>query len=236
VTSNGLRDLQDWSADYSLNGSHRTHAFRSYGTFRLPFGPNQWIGGESSGWLARVIEGWDIGTILNMTSGSPMNVGGRRTLYAGTGTPDVVGAFPREGDVVWPNEGGTFGGYFPEQYQRVTDPGCLTVATNLRSFCTNTALADASGNIVLQNAAPGELGTLGLMVIEGPGSWDLDMNLQKSFQVDESKSVTVRVDASNVFNHASPDNPSLNINTGTFGQITTKEGSRVLQAQVRFDF
>jgi hypothetical protein len=62
-------------------------------------------------------------------------------------------------------------------------------------------LADANGNIVLRNARPGELGTLGLRPIEGPGRWDLDANLQKSIRIRESKSVTFRMDAQNIFNH-----------------------------------
>ena len=41
---------------------------------------------------------------------------------------------------------------------------------NLRSFCTNSAIAtDAAGtNIILRNAAPGQLGSLGLRPIYGP--------------------------------------------------------------------
>src|SRR5262249_123401 len=134
------------------------------------------------------------------------------------------------------NTGGNFGNFFSQQYQRVTDPACGETAANLRAFCTNTALTDANGNIVLRNARPGELGSLGLRPIEGPGRWDLDAKLQKSIRLRESKSVTFRMDAQNIFNHPTPGNPSLNVNTGTFGEITTKTGNRVLQAQIRVDF
>jgi hypothetical protein len=142
VVSSGVRDLLDRSADYTLLGSHRTHDFRRYGIFDLPFGPGKLLGTNASGWTARLIEGWKLGTILNLNSGSPLNIGSRNTLYA-AGTPDVVGAFPREGAVVWPlSEGGNFGNFFPRQYQRVADPGCSSVASNLSRWCTNTALAE----------------------------------------------------------------------------------------------
>ena len=72
--------------------------------------------------------------------------------------------------------------------------------------------------------------------MEGPGNWDLHANIQKSIQITESKKLTFRVDANNVLNHPTPGNPTLNINTGTFGQIATKTGSRTLQAQLHFDF
>jgi hypothetical protein len=231
------RDLLNQGADYTRLDSDRTHMFRSYGTFDLPFGPGQALGDGTSGVLARVIEGWSFGTIFNIASGEPLNIDARRTLYAANGTPDIVGAFPRQGEAVWPlSSGDTFGNYFSEQYRRVRDPGCAGVAANLQTWCTNTALADASGSIVLRNAAPGELGTLGLATIEGPGSWDLDANLQKSFRIDESKRLVLRVDAANLFNHATPVAPNLNINSGTFGEIDEKDGNRTLQAQVRFEF
>jgi hypothetical protein len=234
--SGDYRDLLNMRADYRRQASHRLHDFRSYGSFELPFGPGKIIGGGSSGWVARVIGGWQVGTILNLTSGAPLNVGGVTTLY-NLGTPDIVGAFPREGNVVWPlTEGNAFGNYFGQQYQRVPDPACAGVASVLTVWCTNTALADANGNIVLRNAAPGQLGSLGLATIEGPGSWDLDANLQKSVRIAESRNLIFRVDARNVFNHPNPGNPNLNINSGTFGEINSKTGNRTLAAQVRFEF
>jgi hypothetical protein len=232
----GFRDLRNQRADYSLLGTHRTHDFRSYGTFDLPFGPNKLFGGGSTGWVARLIEGWKFGTIFNMTSGAPLNIAGRNTLYA-AGAPDIVGTFPRKGAVMWPlNPGDIFGNFFGEQYQRVPDPACAGVASNLKTWCTNTALADANGNIVLRNAAPGGLGTLGLRTIEGPGRWDLDANIQKSIRIAESRNLTFRMDESNLLNHPTPANPNVNINAGTFGQIATKTGNRTVQALIRFDF
>jgi hypothetical protein len=190
--------------------------------------------GGSSGILARIIEGWKLGTIVRMSSGAPMNISGRNTVY-GSGAPDVIGPFRNDGSVSW---GSLFGNFFPEQYQRVTDPGCVTIAASLRSFCTNTALADSGGNIVLRNAAPGQLGSLGLRSVEGPGSWDFDANIQKSFRVAEAKNLTFRLDAQNVLNHPTPvlPNGSLNINSGTFGEVNNKIGNRALQVQLRFDF
>jgi hypothetical protein len=132
--------------------------------------------------------------------------------------------------------GTTFGQYFDQQYTRVQDPACQAVAANLTNFCTITALADANGNLVLRNPAPGQLGTLGLNPLYGPGQWEMDANIQKSFRTSESTKLTVRVDSNNVFNHPNPGNPSVNLNGGTFGEITTKSGNRSLAAQLRFEF
>jgi len=226
------RDFLNRRADYTVAAFHRTHSFRGYGTFELPFGPGKWIGGDSQGIVARVIGGWQLGTIINLTTGAPLNVVARNTINR-TGTPDIVGEFPRDGQVAWD---GQFGNYFSGKYKSVTDPSCTRVASNLTNFCTNSAVADPNGNIILQNAAPGQLGTLGLNPIYGPGSWDVDANLQKRIQIAESRSLTFRIDANNIFNHPTPGNPNLNINSGVFGEIDSKTGSRSLAGQVRFEF
>jgi len=181
-----------------------------------------------------VIEGWQLGTIFDASTGAPLGVSATTTINR-TGTPDIVGDFPRKGQVAW---GSPFGNYFSEALYRVTDPACTAVASNLTTFCSNTAIAtDAAGqNIILKNAAPGELGTLGLNPLYGPGSWNIDANIQKKFQIAESKSLAVRVDARNIFNHPTPGNPNLNINSGTFGQITTKNGNRTMAGQIRLEF
>ncbi|HZI50275.1 MAG TPA: hypothetical protein VFE29_00505, partial [Terriglobia bacterium] len=231
ITAN-YRDFLNRAADYTVAASHRVHDFRGYASFELPFGPGKLIAGNSGGWVARLIEGWQLGTIFNASSGSPQAVSARNTINR-TGTPDIVGALPRDGKVTW---GAPFGQYFDQTYQRVSDPACQNVAANLAAFCTNTAIADANGNIILQNAAPGQLGTLGLFPIYGPGRWDVDANIQKSFKTSESTRVSIRVDSNNIFNHPTPGDPNLNINTGTFGEIDSKTGSRTLAAQVRFEF
>ena len=90
--------------------------------------------------------------------------------------------------------------------------------------------------IVLQTAKPGQLGTLGLRPIYGPGAWTLDANLVKKIQIAESKNLAIRVDAANLFNHPTLGNPTLDINSGTFGQITAKNGFRTLAGQIRLEF
>jgi hypothetical protein len=230
------RDFMNRHADYSVANFQRTHDFRGYGTFELPFGPGKFLGSGTHGLIAHLIEGWQFGSIVSLTTGAPLNVAARNTINR-TGTPDIVGDFPRDGKITW---GSVFGNYFPQQYQRVADPACARVATAtpaaLNTFCTNSAIADASGRIILQNAAPGQLGSLGLNPLYGPGSWDFDANLQKKIRFAEARSLTIRIDASNILNHPTPGNPNLDINSGTFGEISTKTGSRTLAGQVRLEF
>jgi hypothetical protein len=237
-TTEVYRDFLNRHADYTVASFQRTHNFRGYTTFELPFGPNKLIGSKTGGVIAHVIEGWQLGTIFDVSTGAFLNVVSTTTINR-TGTPDIVGNFPREGKVAW-NATSTnpFGSYFSQQLYSVPDPSCAKVASVLASFCTNRALAtDAAGtNIVLQNAAPGQLGSLGLNPLYGPGSWNFDANLQKRMKIGESRSLAFRIDARNIFNHPTPANPNLNLNTGTFGQITNKTGNRTLAGQLRLEF
>ena len=67
ITAN-YRDFLNRAADYTVAAFHRTHDFRGYATFELPFGPGKFIGGNSTGWFARAIEGWHLGTIFNAST------------------------------------------------------------------------------------------------------------------------------------------------------------------------
>jgi len=245
-TTETYRDFMNRHADYTVSSFQRTHNFRGYATFELPFGPGRLLSSKTSGALARVIEGWQLGTIFDMSTGAPLNVVGTTTINR-SGTPDIVGAFPRNGKVTW-NATATnpFGNYF-SGLTRVADPSCQDPkvvtnnntgqqSTSLSSFCSNGAIQDASGNIILRTAAPGQLGSLGLNPLYGPGSWNLDANLQKKMRIGESRSLAFRLDTRNIFNHPTPAAPNLNINTGTFGQITNKTGNRTMAGQIRLEF
>jgi hypothetical protein len=104
-----------------------TH-FRTNGTFNLPFGPNQLLFGNSSGVLARVIEGWQMSWIVNLNSGVPLDAAAQSMLY-NNGTADIVGPFDLKGGNVQ-FLGGTSGTYFDTaSFTQVQDPQCANVTT-----------------------------------------------------------------------------------------------------------
>ena len=86
------------------------------------------------------------------------------------------------------------------------------------------------------NPVPGKQGNLGLTTIEGLGTIRFDANLSKTFRITESKSIQLRIDATNVLNHPTPPAPTLNINDSDFGYlIGDKTGRRAFQGQLRLD-
>jgi hypothetical protein len=232
----------DRHADYSIQTDTRIQDFRTNGTFALPIGPNKLFFGSSSGIVARIIEDWQTSAVFNVNSGAPLTVTANNSLY-GNARPDIVGPFPTN-DAAVSFDGVTSqnGSYWaPGTFGTVKDPQCAALAANLQTLCTLNAITDAkTGQILLQNAKPGTVPTMGLGSVFGPGRWRFDMNLSKSIKLSESKSLQVRLDAADVLNHPEPNTPSLNL-TGasatTFGQIAGKSNlHRQLQAQLRFSF
>jgi hypothetical protein len=62
------------------------------------------------------------------------------------------------------------------------------------------------------------------------------MALSKKVSLGETRSFTLRADAINVLNRPIWGNPNLNINSNTFGRITTATGNRTLTFNARVDF
>jgi hypothetical protein len=233
-------------------------SLRANGTFALPIGPSKLLFGNTSGAIARAIEGWQLGWVADVSSGVPLSLttcaagcpitntsSGVNMLYA-NGTPDIVGPFDlKSAGVEWgtvsTSSGQLNGSYFDlTRYSIVKDPQCANVPTTLAILCTLQAIQDTTtGQIVLQNPRPGTRGTLGQYVIRGAILPRIDANLSKSLRITESKSLLFRIDAYNVMNHPLPAAPNLNINgTGNtpFGTITNKTGSRRFQGSLRLNF
>ena len=113
---------------------------------------------------------------------------------------------------------------------------CPRAATVISLLITNAQ----TGQVLIQNAMPGTVPSMGLGSIIGPGRWRFDANLSKSIRVREDKALQFRLDISDRLNHPAPNAPSLNILRAaatTFGSIAGKSDlHRMLQAQMRFNF
>jgi hypothetical protein len=251
-TAATFTDPLNRDGDYTVLSSDRPHALSSYGTWDLPIGPNKLFFGGTSGVVARLLENWQASWIVNMSSGTPLSVTAQNMLYA-NGVPDQVGPFPFDKIGVYWEPGAYQGNYFADYFSYVNDPqrGNVTTKDNLSNFCTLTAVADPNGDIVLQNPLPGNRGNFGQNRFYGPWIWNADMAMSKSVRIDETKSIQIRVDATNIFNHTQPagsvgtastrisfaNPPVLNINgTNPFGYLGTKVGNRAFQARIRFNF
>jgi hypothetical protein len=86
-------------------------------------------------------------------------------------------------------------------------------------------------------AAPGTYGDLGSANIVGPGTFQFDMSLVRSFAVREKQKVEIRAEAFNLMNHYRPLNPAATLNTASsFGQITASGDPRIMQFAFKYIF
>src|SRR5262249_47045182 len=141
----------DRHSDYALLPDTRVHDLRTNGTLALPIGPGKMLLHNSSGLLARFVEGWQTSWIVNLNTGQPLNITAQSMLYA-NGTPDIVGPFDvHSGQVQF--TGGPTGYYFaPGSIRQTTDPQCGAIAITLRNLCSLSAIVDVkTSQIVLQN-------------------------------------------------------------------------------------
>jgi len=211
--------------------------FRNSGIYELPFGPGHKFLSGSGPFVARLVGGWQIGGIFNLFSGEPIGLATQVTSFNQTirNTPTLVGVLPKSSGQVRRVSDGVV--YFADLKQ-VSDPAVtgLTSMQALSAASTLKAIADASGKIIAVNPTPGTVGSLSQTYLEGPDSFRFDANLIKRIPIRESKELLIRGDFINLLNSPQFDDPNTNINSPSFGRITTAGGERIIVLSMRLNF
>jgi hypothetical protein len=239
------RDPRNRDLQKGLETFHRRHTINAFGTWDLPFGKNRMLLTMAHGWLEQVVGGWQVSGIFNWATGSPIgfNAGNgansatvfRQTLGAqnSVNTADLVGTLGDFGKV---KKGNGFVEYFENFKTRVGPLPDFGGNTTVAGRFTNQVVVDSANNIVLQNPGPGTTGNTSQRWFEGPANFRMDAALQKKFIIDEARSFTIRADAVNVLNRPVWGNPNTDINSNSFGRITTATGARTVTVSARVDF
>jgi hypothetical protein len=84
--------------------------------------------------------------------------------------------------------------------------------------------------------ALGTLGNVGMASIEGPGTWQFDASLSRTFQFNEAQKLEFRAEAFNITNSFRMNNPTTNFNSNTFGQVTSARDPRIMQFALKYVF
>ena len=82
----------------------------------------------------------------------------------------------------------------------------------------------------------GTFGNAGAYSLQGPGVFNLDMALSRSFQVRESHRLEVRFEAFNSLNHVNFANPASSLSSAQFGRISSAGAPRILQFAMKYVF
>jgi Carboxypeptidase regulatory-like domain/TonB-dependent Receptor Plug Domain len=165
-----------------------------------------------------LLKGWQVSGITRAQSGSPLTVNGSTTDGNLTGEnftdrANIVAGQPLHMGVV--------------RGLSSCAPGA-GVGTKICYF--NTSAFTSTGMTTGIGDAP-----VGNII--GPGYYDWDLSLRKSFRLPrEGMSLLFQVDAFNAFNHVNFQNPSTTVTSSSFGTISAAQPPRQLQLGAKFTF
>ncbi|MBI3653339.1 MAG: TonB-dependent receptor [Acidobacteria bacterium] len=221
-----VQDSNNIRGDRGLSDYDARHRFVISGLYELPFKGN------------RLVEGWQLSTIVQLQSGNPVNIlagnplaipgttigGANIAALTGIATlrPDVVGNIQTLGRVT----------------QWFTNKVCDPRAPGGCPAGSVFALPVASGNVF-------HFGNLGRNVIIGPGFTNTDFSVLKNTKIAESLRVQFRAEVFDIFNHANFGQPGrvAQVGSTTFGVITNTRfatgdsgSSRQIQFALKFIF
>src|SRR5207249_5177737 len=98
----GFTDPLNPKLDYGKANSSGGQEFRANGIVELPIGPSKVLFRNSSGWIARAVEKWQVGFHYYLPHGAPRSLGTANNFLYANGRPDVVGPWDNpKGQVTW---------------------------------------------------------------------------------------------------------------------------------------
>lgn len=192
-----------------------THVFKANAIYELPFGSGKMFLNQG-GAIDKILGGWSIGGLLTYQSGEPISIVSQR------GTVNRTGA-RSSGNTVDTNltiqdiQSNTGIFFDPQTGQPNLFPaGFVSNFTNPRS---------------------GTLGSLQQTPVSGPSLLFFDLSLIKRIQLYEDLNLEFRAEAFNVLNRTNFNvSQTQNINSSSFGNITSTFDPRILQFAFKINF
>jgi hypothetical protein len=196
-TQRSLRE--DWFYIDSTGGP--VHSLKANWVFELPFGRGRALGGGVSGWVDRVISGWEIDGVARIQSGTIFNLGGYRLV--GMTAQDLQAMFKMRKET---DSNGNVRVYMlpADVIQNSIIALTKQTATTATGYAndvlpTGKYLAPASGPDCVQYMSGMCPGTELVRKINGPMYWKVDMSFVKRIAVVKTMRVELRMDLFNVF-------------------------------------
>ncbi len=201
-------DLRDRSLNYTWSDFDRRHVFQGTYTYELPFGKGKKFLSEVPSIVDHVIGGWQMAGTVIWMSGRPF------TVYSGVNTVSSV-------------------------VQSTADcNGCSRQSGQLVLESGRNFWFDTTTRSQFSAPAPGSIGNTGRNFFVAPQYFQWDSSLAKKFRISERVSFDLRVDARNVLNNPSFDNPTAVITSTIFGRIndSVTNNARRIQLSGKLSF
>jgi Carboxypeptidase regulatory-like domain len=216
-----LPDSLNPRSNYGLSDFDVRNHYAAIALYNLPFKGN------------RFKEGFQLSGIMQYQTGNPVNiVSGSNSFNGITGIvrPNLVGSITTK----------------KTQLAGVTNvtfiPNTPGVTTCYQSTLTPACVYETLETTPTSGIYTG-LGDIRRNAVTGPGYADLDLSGEKDTKITERLSFNLRADAFDIFNHPNFGQPSGNVQSTTFGQITSTRfavsdggSSRQLQISGKFVF
>ena len=205
-----------------------THMIKADGFYELPFGKGHQLHYRP---LDRVIGGWIFGSTMVWQSGAPFSI------LSGLGTLN------REARSYYNGADTILGGAQLANVVKfqMTGNGPMMISQSAINpndgTGVNTNGEPAFAGQVFFNPGAGTLGGLQRRMFSGPWTFDTDMRLKKTVNITEAKKVELLMDAFNALNHPTFWSGDQNINTTTFGLVSSMFYSpRIVQFGLHYTF
>ena len=202
------------SSDFDL-----THRITFSGGWDLPF-DKVWGSGPK-----RLVTGWSLYPIVTWRTGFPLSISSQLINSFAPSDPGPSGA----------GDGYLANAIFAPGFNHIT---IMDPKRNGNQYFNPAAFVPIPD--VLNPSQPYGLPR---NFFRGPRRTNVDLALAKTTPITERLNAEFRVEAFNLFNHTEFANPDLNINSGTFGQITNTDigtlgthTERILQLALRLSF
>jgi len=229
--SSGFNDLVNFSNPKLSRGLSSTdvhHNFVASYVWALPFDR------AFRGLPKRLAKGWQVQGITRLASGFPIQMGQSNPVNNSEVCPGLAQLIPQpcvsdsslagSPSTDMPNVSGPIHIYNPRK-----SPGTFTYFNQSAFVATSCYF---TGNVPSPDC--GTFGTANRRFFHGPGFNNTDFGLQKTIPVTEAKLFEIRGEFFNIFNHAQFTNPSGNISSGSFGNITNARDPRIGQVSAKF--
>ncbi|MGE0130243.1 MAG: TonB-dependent receptor [Blastocatellales bacterium] len=201
-TDASFQNPYDYRDARAVSGFDRPHIFTGSFSYRLPFGRGKRF--AQTGALNHLLGGFQLTGILNVYSGAPLAVtqSAANGLGLGAARPDALG-----------------------------DPVALSQNIRGQVAANGNALWIDPKAYALVN---GRFGTAPLRDprLREPRFAQFDLGLQRDFSFRERVTLRFRAEAFNALNHTNLAGPNTNLNSPTFGQISSAQDPRVVPGRL----
>lgn len=248
-----FQDNDNQGLNYGRADYDRTHTFNFNSILELPFGRGKRFFNQG-GLLNAIFGGFQFTSIVNISSGTPINILDPRSTAATTGkssrqsaTSTLSTAEIKELTGIFNTPNGTYL-INPKVLNATASNGVTSQRVDLNQplpagftlisvrAASPINVAPFEGQVFFFNKA-GETGNLPRNFLNSTPYYNWDAGFSKNIRFTETTRVQLRVDAFNVLNNrVRAFTSDINVDSNFFGRITSEYAPRIIQFGARFDF